>query len=144
MKSVYDILLTPVLTEKSYSQFNDRKYTFKVDINANKFQIKDAVEKVFDVKVEKVYTMRYDGKLRNQRRGSVGRTPRYKKAIVKLTADSKSIEFFNAVGLDYVSCSPYRVPVARLAAAQAAVKQKGQKKAVENASHNSACCCKAC
>ena len=58
--------------------------------------------------------------------------------------DPKSIEFFNAVGLDYVSCSPYRVPVARLAAAQAAVKQKGQKKAVENASHNSACCCKAC
>ena len=94
MKSVYDILLTPVLTEKSYSQFNDRKYTFKVDINANKFQIKDAVEKVFDVKV---YTMRYDGKLRNQRRGSVGRTPRYKKAIVKLTADSKSIEFFNGM-----------------------------------------------
>lgn len=97
MKSVYDILLTPVLTEKSYSQFNDRKYTFKVDINANKFQIKDAVEKVFDVKVEKVYTMRYDGKLRNQRRGSVGRTPRYKKAVVKLTADSKSIEFFNGM-----------------------------------------------
>ena len=54
--------------------------------------------------------------------------------------DPKSIEFFNAVGLDYVSCSPYRVPVARLAAAQAAVKQKGQKKDVEGASHG--CCCK--
>ena len=57
--------------------------------------------------------------------------------------DPKSIEFFNKVGLDYVSCSPYRVPVARLAAAQAAVKQKGEKKDVDNASH-SACCCKAC
>ena len=98
MKSVYDIILTPVLTEKSYSQFSDRKYTFKVDINANKFQIKDAVEKVFDVKVEKVYTMRYDGKVRNQsRRVSVGKTPRYKKAVVKLTADSKTIEFFDGM-----------------------------------------------
>lgn len=56
--------------------------------------------------------------------------------------DPKSIEFFNAVGLDYVSCSPYRVPVARLAAAQAAVKQKGQKKAVEGAEHGASCCCK--
>lgn len=56
--------------------------------------------------------------------------------------DPKSIEFFNKVGLDYVSCSPYRVPVARLAAAQAAVSQKGEKKDVDGASHNSSCCCK--
>ena len=54
MKTVYDIILTPVLTEKSYAQFADRKYTFKVDINANKFQIKEAVEKIFGVEVEKV------------------------------------------------------------------------------------------
>ena len=98
MKTVYDIILAPVLTEKSYAQFADRKYTFKVDINANKFQIKEAVEKIFGVEVEKVYTMRYDGKIKNaNRRVPTGKTPRYKKAIVKLTAGSKTIEFFDGM-----------------------------------------------
>ncbi len=98
MKTIYDIILTPVLTEKSYSMFADRKYTFKVDVNANKFQIKDAVEKLFGVEVEKVYTMRYDGKLRNKNsRIPTGHTPRYKKAIVKLKENSKTIEFFDGM-----------------------------------------------
>lgn len=98
MKTVYDIILTPVLTEKSYAQFPLKKYTFKVDINANKFQIKEAVEKVFGVEVEKVYTMRYDGKLKNKNsRVPTGKTPRYKKAIVKLTPGSKTIEFFEGM-----------------------------------------------
>ncbi len=98
MKTVYDIIIAPVLTEKSYAQFNDKKYTFKVDINANKFQIKEAVEKIFGVDVEKVYTMRYDGKLKNKNsRVPTGKTPRYKKAIVKLTPASKTIEFFEGM-----------------------------------------------
>ena len=83
MKTVYDIIIAPVLTEKSYAQFDHKKYTFKVDINANKFQIKEAVEKIFGVEVEKVYT--------------TGKTARYKKAIVKLTPASKTIEFFEGM-----------------------------------------------
>ena len=98
MKTIYDIIKTPVLTEKSYAQFANKKYTFKVDIDANKFQIKEAVEKIFGVQVEKVYTMRYDGKIKNAgRRAPTGKTARYKKAIVKLTPGSKTIEFFEGM-----------------------------------------------
>ena len=98
MKTVYDIIKAPVLTEKSYAQFASKKNTFKVDIDANKFQIKDAVEKIFGVEVEKVYTMRYDGKVKNSnRRVPAGKTARYKKAIVKLTPGSKTIEFFEGM-----------------------------------------------
>ncbi len=98
MKTVYDIIIAPVLTEKSYAMFDEKKYTFKVDINANKFQIKEAIETIFGVEVEKVFTMRYDGKLKNKNsRVPTGKTPRYKKAIVKLTAGSKTIEFFDSM-----------------------------------------------
>ena len=94
----HDIIIKPIVSEKSMDQLADRKYTFKVDINANKFQIKEAVEKIFGVEVEKVYTMRYDGKIKNaNRRVPTGKTARYKKAIVKLTAGSKTIEFFDGM-----------------------------------------------
>ena len=94
----HDIIIKPIVSEKSMDQLADRKYTFKVDVNANKFQIKEAVEKIFGVEVEKVYTMRYDGKIKNaNRRVPTGKTPRYKKAIVKLTAGSKTIEFFDGM-----------------------------------------------
>ncbi|MBE5816234.1 MAG: 50S ribosomal protein L23 [Clostridiales bacterium] len=97
MKSSYDIIITPVLTEKSYAQISDKKYTFKVDVRANKYQIKAAIEEVFGVKVDSVHTMQYDGKVRRVGR-TVGKTNRYKKAIVKLTADSKTIDFFDNIG----------------------------------------------
>jgi len=96
MKNPHDIILRPVLTEKSYDQIADRKYTFIVDINANKTEIKKAVEEIFGVKVENVRTIRQKGKLKRQGM-YVGRTPERKKAIVKLTADSKPIEFFEGM-----------------------------------------------
>lgn len=90
----YDVILKPVLTEKSMADTAEKKYTFLVHPEANKIQIREAVEKMFDgVKVESVHTMNMDGK--NKRRGMVtGKTAKTKKAIVKLTADSKEIELY--------------------------------------------------
>ena len=90
----YDVILKPVITEKSMEVMGEKKYTFLVHPEANKNQIKDAVEKMFDgVKVAKVNTMNCDGK--KKRRGLVvGKTAKTKKAIVQLTADSKDIEIF--------------------------------------------------
>ncbi len=90
----YDVILKPVITEKSMSGMGEKKYTFLVHPDANKSQIKEAVEKMFDgAKVAKVNTMNYDGK--NKRRGMVtGKTAKTKKAVVQLTADSKDIEIF--------------------------------------------------
>ena len=90
----YDVILKPVITERSMSGMGDKKYTFLVNPEANKTMIKEAVEKMFDgVKVASVNTMNCDGK--NKRRGMVyGKTAKTKKAIVTLTADSKDIEIF--------------------------------------------------
>ena len=90
----YDVILKPVITEKSMAGMGEKKYTFVVNPEANKTMIKEAVEKMFDgVKVSKVNTMNLDGK--NKRRGMVyGKTATTKKAIVTLTADSKDIEIF--------------------------------------------------
>ncbi len=90
----YDIILKPVITEKSMNAMSERKYTFLVNPDADKMMIKNAVEKMFDgVKVESVNTMNADGK--TKRRGmTFGKTAKTKKAIVKLTADSKDIEIF--------------------------------------------------
>jgi len=89
----YDIILKPVITEKSMSQMSDRQYTFIVHTDANKSMIKKALEEIFKVKVEDVKTMNYEGKWKRVG-ASIGRRASSKKAIVKLTADSKSIEFF--------------------------------------------------
>ena len=91
-----DIILKPVLTEKGYDGIADKKYTFIVKKDANKTEIKDAVEKIFGVKVEKVNTVSCKGKLKRMGRNS-GYTPDRKKAIVTLKADSKSIEFFDSL-----------------------------------------------
>ena len=97
MKSAYDIIIKPVLTEKSYDAMADKKYTFQVAINANKTEIKYAVEYIFEgVKVESVNTMRTQGKMKRQGR-TQGRTPEVKKAIVTLKKDSKGIEFFEGM-----------------------------------------------
>ena len=90
----YDIILKPVITEKSMSQMADRQYTFIVHPDANKSMIKKALEDIFKVKVEDVKTLNYEGKWKRVG-ASVGRRNDFKKAIVKLTADSKSIEFFD-------------------------------------------------
>ena len=93
----YDVILKPVITEKSMAGMGEKKYTFLVHTDATKTQIKYAVEKMFDgVKVESVHTVNVLGK--NKRRGAVtGRTAATKKAIVKLTADSKDIEIFQGL-----------------------------------------------
>ena len=90
----YDVILKPVVTEKSMNAMADKKYTFLVHPEANKSQIKEAVEKMFaGTKVESVNTINMDGK--TKRRGmTFGKTAKTKKAIVKLTADSKDIEIF--------------------------------------------------
>lgn len=90
----YDVILKPVVTEKSMNLMAEKKYTFLVHTEANKTMIKEAVEKMFDgVKVASVKTMNCEGK--TKRRGYVfGKTAKTKKAIVELTAESKEIEIF--------------------------------------------------
>ena len=93
----YDVILKPVVTEKSMNAMVEKKYTFLVHTDATKNQIKEAVEKMFEgTKVKSVNTMNQDGK--NRRRGMVvGKTSKTKKAIVTLTADSKDIEIFEGL-----------------------------------------------
>ncbi|HAV00179.1 MAG: 50S ribosomal protein L23 [Lachnospiraceae bacterium] len=93
----YDVILRPVITEKSMADMGEKKYTFYVHPDANKFMIKEAVEKMFEgTKVAKVNTMNLDGKLRRRGR-TIGKTAKRKKAIVQLTADSKEIELFTGL-----------------------------------------------
>ncbi len=93
----YDVILKPVLTEKSMNAMAEKKYTFLVHTEATKTQIKEAVEKMFEgTKVAKVNTMNYDGK--TKRRGmTYGKTSKTKKAVVQLTADSADIELFEGL-----------------------------------------------
>ena len=93
----YDVILKPVVTEKSMNAMAEKKYTFLVHPDANKTMIKEAVERMFEgTKVAKVNTMNLDGKTR--RRGYVtGKTAKRKKAIVQLTADSADIEIFEGL-----------------------------------------------
>ncbi|MCD8187122.1 MAG: 50S ribosomal protein L23 [Ruminococcus sp.] len=96
MKALQDIILKPVITEKSMDGLQAGKYTFKVATDANKIEIKNAVEKLFGVKVAKVSTMNCRG--RSKRVGRyVGKTADWKKAVVTLTEDSKTIEFFDGM-----------------------------------------------
>lgn len=94
--NVRDIILAPVITEKSVSVLGEKKYTFRVADNANKIQIADAVEEIFGVKVAKVNTISMKGKKRRMGRFE-GYTSDWKKAIVTLTEDSKTIEFFDGM-----------------------------------------------
>lgn len=96
MKSAYDIILKPVISERSMDQAVNKKYTFKVAVDANKTQVKHAIEEIFDVEVKKVNIMNVNGKLKRMGK-NVGRTPAYKKAIVTLTEASKEIEFFQSL-----------------------------------------------
>ena len=96
MKAPQDIILKPVITEASMAAIAERKYTFKVDKNANKIEIANAVEKLFDVKVAKVNTMNCNGRTKRVGR-FVGKTADWKKAIVTLKEDSKTIEFFDGM-----------------------------------------------
>jgi len=92
----YDIIIKPVLTEKSYADIANKKYTFVVASKANKVEIKKAIEEIFGVKVRNVNTVNVRGKEKRQGLTS-GKTSSYKKAYVQLTADSKPIEFFESL-----------------------------------------------
>lgn len=96
MKYAHDIIRRPIISEKSMMGIAEKKYTFEVAKDANKIEIKDAVEKVFGVKVKKVNTINMMGKMK--RVGvHTGRRAAYKKAIITLTEDSKTIEFFESM-----------------------------------------------
>ena len=95
--NVYDIIKRPVITEQSMEAVADKKYVFMVDIDSNKTEIKEAVETIFGVKVAKVNTVRMQGKVKRTGAYPAGKRADYKKAIVTLTADSKTIEFFEGM-----------------------------------------------
>lgn len=94
--TAYDIIIKPILSEKSYDGIADKKYTFMVLKDATKTQIKNAVEEIFEVKVASVNTVSVTGKMKRMGR-TQGRRPSYKKAYVQLTAESKAIEFFESL-----------------------------------------------
>ena len=97
MATAYDIIIRPIITERAMSGAADKKYVFMVALDADKTQIKAAVEEAFGVKVAKVNTVRMQGKVKRTGAYPAGRRAAYKKAVVTLTADSKTIEFFEGM-----------------------------------------------
>ena len=96
MKFAHDVIIKPIITEDSMARLAEKKYTFEVADGASKVEIKKAVEEIFKVKVDKVNTISM--KAKNKRVGyHFGKTSEWKKAIVTLTADSKTIEFFDGL-----------------------------------------------
>ena len=95
--NAYDIIRRPVITEQSMEAVADKKYVFMVDVNATKTEIKAAIELAFGVKVAKVNTIRMQGKVKRVGANPAGQRSAYKKAVVTLTADSKTIEFFECM-----------------------------------------------
>lgn len=96
MKSAYDIILKPVISEAAIENMQQKKYTFRVASDANKIEIKNAVEEIFKVVVDKVTTITVKSKPKRMGH-NVGSTSEWKKAIVKLTPASKTIEFFDSL-----------------------------------------------
>ncbi len=94
--TAYDIIIAPIVSENSLGLTSEKKYTFRVHPKANKYQIKDAIEEIFDVKVTAVNTMNVKGKPKRQGRFE-GTTRNWKKAIVSLSPESKEIEFFEGI-----------------------------------------------
>ena len=97
MANVYDIIIRPIITERSMEATGTKKYVFEVAPTAGKVEIKNAVEQIFGVKVAKVNTINYDGKAKRTGAYPMGKTASWKKAVVKLSADSKNIELFEGM-----------------------------------------------
>ena len=95
--TAYDIIKRPIITEQSMSETENKKYTFEVAKDANKIEIAKACEEIFGVKVAKVNTLNMQGKVKRTGRYPEGRRPHWKKAMITLTADSKTIEFFDGM-----------------------------------------------
>ena len=96
MKSIYDVIKRPIVTENTTDMMADNKYVFDVDVRSNKTEVKQAIQQIFNVKVEKVNIINVKRKPARYGRYQ-GFTARRKKAVVKLTADSKPLEFFEGV-----------------------------------------------
>ena len=97
MTHIYDIIIRPIITERSMAAASEKKYVFEVAPDAGKIEIKNAVEQIFGVKVAKVNTVNYDGKEKRVGAGRPGTRKNWKKAYVQLTKDSKTIEFFEGM-----------------------------------------------
>ena len=110
MKAPQDVILTPVITEKSAGVIDEGKYTFKVAACANKTEIKDAVEKLFGVKVTGVNIANYDGKVKRQRYTS-GRTPSFKKAIVTIDTEGKAATYLGKGGKAVKASGKYKTSI---------------------------------
>ena len=110
MKTPQDVILTPVITEKSAGVIDEGKYTFKVAASANKTEIKDAVEKLFGVKVLGVNIANYDGKVKRQRYTS-GRTPSFKKAIVTIDTEGKAGTYLGKGGKAVKAGSKFKTSI---------------------------------
>ena len=95
--TAYDIIIRPIITERSMNSVADKKYVFEVAPTAGKIEIKKAVEEIFGVKVAKVNTMNVSGKAKRMGAARPGRTKDWKKAVVQLREDSKSIELFEGM-----------------------------------------------
>ena len=93
----YDVIIRPVITEQSMAAATEKKYTFEVAQDANKIEIAKACEEIFGVKVAKVNTLNMQGKVKRMGRYPEGRRPSWKKAMITLTEDSKTIEFFEGM-----------------------------------------------
>ena len=94
MKSAYDVIIRPIITEQSMEDLDIKKYAFEVAKDANKIEIAKAIEEIFDVTVVKVTTTTVRGKTKRQGAYPQGKTASWKKAVVKLSEDSKNIEIF--------------------------------------------------
>ena len=97
MTKAYDIIKRPIITEQSMEQTEMKRYTFEVAKTANKIEIAKAIEEIFGVKVAKVNTLNVQGKMKRLGAQPAGRRPSWKKAVVTLTADSKTIELFEGM-----------------------------------------------
>jgi len=97
MRTAYDVILRPIITEQSTEHVDIKKYVFEVARDANKIEIKNAVEEIFGVEVLRVTTLNVKGKIKRQGRYPEGSTRNWKKAVVKLTDRSKTIEFFEGL-----------------------------------------------
>ena len=116
MKYAEDIIIKPIMTEKSYTNIAMGKYTFKVAVNATKIEIKNAVEELFGVKVLKVNTMRYDGK--NKRVGvHQGTTSAWKKAIVQIDTNPADEKYLAKGGKEVKSNKKYKTEIEEISSA---------------------------
>ena len=110
IKTAQDIIIAPVITEKSSGEMADGKYTFKVAVNATKTEIKKAVEELFEVKVTGVNVANYDGKLRRQRY-QLGRTPAYKKAVVSIDTEGADVTYLGKGGKSTKAGKKYKTSI---------------------------------